>query len=115
MKRQDLFRKGLEAAFPFPSGRVEELPDETIVCRCEGVTAGDLRRAIAHWQPADVNRLKAMTRCGMGRCQSRLCGETAAALLAAGSGRDRDEVGFVRSQVPVKPLPAPARERETQP
>lgn len=115
MKRQDLFRKGLETAFPFPSDRVEELPDETIVCRCEDVTAGDLRRAIAHWQPADVNRLKAMTRCGMGRCQSRLCGETAAALLAAGSGRDRDEVGFVRSQVPVKPLPAPARERETQP
>jgi len=114
MKRQDLFRKGLEAAFPFPSNRIENLPDETTVCRCEGVTAGDLRKAVAHWQPADVNRLKAMTRCGMGRCQSRLCGETAAALLAAGSGRDRSEVGFVRSQIPVKPLPIPARERETQ-
>lgn len=101
------FRRALERAFPFPQARIATLPDETIVCRCEGVTAADLRRAIADWQPADINRLKAMTRCGMGRCQSRLCGHVAAGLLAAETGKHRAEVGAIRGQAPVKPLPAP--------
>jgi len=107
LTRQDSFRKGLEIAFPFPTDRIANLPDATMVCRCEGLHAGDLRRAIDHWQPADVNRLKAMTRCGMGRCQGRLCGEIAAGLLAAQSGRFVAEIGHLRGQAPVKPLPAP--------
>jgi len=106
---QHRFRRGLETAFPFPEDRIQALPDETMVCRCEGITAGDLRRAIADWQPTDINRLKALTRCGMGRCQSRLCGEVAAGLLAAETGMDRAQAGSLRGQAPVKPLP-PARE-----
>jgi len=105
---QHRFRKALETAFPFPEERISALRDDTMVCRCEGITAGDLRRAIADWQPADVNRLKALTRCGMGRCQSRLCGHVAAGLLAAETGMDRAQAGLLRGQAPVKPLP-PAR------
>ncbi|MDT8857814.1 NAD(P)/FAD-dependent oxidoreductase [Paracoccaceae bacterium Fryx2] len=111
--RQDLFRKGMERAFPFPSDRVADLPDETIVCRCEGIGAGDLRQAIRLWQPADVNRLKAMTRCGMGRCQGRLCGDIAAGLLASETGRHVADVGSLRGQAPVKPLPAGRAEAAT--
>jgi len=102
---QGLFRRGLETAFPFPQERIGALPDDTMVCRCEGITAGDLRRAITDWEPGDVNRLKAMTRCGMGRCQSRLCGHVAASLLAAESGIEQSAVGTLRGQAPVKPLP----------
>lgn len=112
MALQHRFRRGLETAFPFPESRIKALPDDTMVCRCEGVTAGDLRRAIADWQPTDINRLKALTRCGMGRCQSRLCGEVAAGLLAAETGMDRTQAGCLRGQAPVKPLP-PAREGAT--
>ncbi|MGV8953020.1 MAG: FAD-dependent oxidoreductase [Cypionkella sp.] len=104
---QNRFRTGLEQAFPFPEERVASLPDDTVVCRCENISAGDLRRAIALWKPTDVNRLKAMTRCGMGRCQGRLCGGVAASLLAAESGQAVGDVGCLRAQVPIKPLPAP--------
>ncbi|MGV8834424.1 MAG: FAD-dependent oxidoreductase [Devosia sp.] len=104
---QNRFRKGLEQAFPFPDDRVATLPDATVICRCEDINAGDLRRAIALWQPTEVNRLKAMTRCGMGRCQGRLCGGIAASLLAAETKQSTGEVGYLRAQVPVKPLPAP--------
>lgn len=107
MTLQRVFRRAVETAFPFPEHRIAGLPDDTMVCRCEGVTAGDLRRAIADWQPSDVNRLKAMTRCGMGRCQSRLCGNVAAGLLAAETGIDRARAGALRGQVPVKPITAP--------
>ena len=110
MALQHRFRKGLETAFPFPENRITALPDDTMVCRCEGITAGDLRRAIADWQPTDINRLKALTRCGMGRCQSRLCGEVAAGLLAAETGMDRAQAGALRGQAPVKPLPPARRE-----
>lgn len=108
LSRQDRFRRGLERAFPFPQSRIALLPDETIVCRCEGITAGALRKAIGDWQPAEVNRLKAMTRCGMGRCQGRLCGGIAAGLLAAHSDLSPAGVGHLRAQAPIKPLPGPS-------
>lgn len=41
---------------------------ETVVCRCEDVTLGQLRRATS-WRDA-----KLQTRCGMGPCQGRVCG-----------------------------------------
>lgn len=112
MNLQRTFRHALETAFPFPEARIATLPDDTTVCRCEGVTAGDLRRAIADWQPSDINRLKALTRCGMGRCQSRLCGNVAAGILAAETGMSRVQAGALRGQAPVKPLPAPRQHGE---
>lgn len=105
LARQDRFRRGLEQAFPFPQHRIASLPDETIVCRCEGISASALRRAITDWQPAEVNRLKAMSRCGMGRCQGRLCGQIAAGLLTAELGRAPGDVGHLRAQAPIKPIP----------
>jgi ferredoxin len=51
----------------------EELPpDEAIVCRCERVTAGEIRRAIRSGV-RDMNQLKALTRAGMGACGSKTC------------------------------------------
>ena len=49
--------------------------DDTIVCRCEELTAGDIRRAAAIGQPGP-NQIKSYTRAGMGPCQGRQCGYT---------------------------------------
>ena len=51
-----------------------------------------------------MNRAKAFTRVGMGRCQGRVCGPAAAQILAATRGCDVAEVGRLRGQAPVKPL-----------
>jgi len=77
--------------------------DETMVCRCEEVTAGELRRVAAMGCPGP-NQAKAFTRCGMGPCQGRMCGLTAAAVLASAGGRSMAEVGHLRIRPPVKPI-----------
>lgn len=108
LARQSGFRRALERAYPFPDHLVDAITDETVVCRCEGVTAGELRRTINERQPADVNRLKALTRLGMGRCQGRLCGHVGAELLARRPGCTIEQAGRLRGQPPVKPLPVAA-------
>ncbi|EPN12012.1 pyridine nucleotide-disulfide oxidoreductase family protein, partial [Pseudomonas syringae pv. actinidiae ICMP 19070] len=77
LRRIERFRHGLETAFPFPEDWAAKVPDETMVCRCEEVTAGEIRSTVqdGHWQ---INRVKAMCRVGMGRCQGRMCGLAAA-------------------------------------
>lgn len=47
-------------------------PDEAIVCRCERVTAGEIREAIRNGVK-DMNHLKAINRAGMGACGSKTC------------------------------------------
>jgi sarcosine oxidase subunit alpha len=47
-------------------------PDEAIVCRCERVTAGEIRAAIREGL-RDINQLKAITRAGMGACGAKTC------------------------------------------
>ncbi|MGY2268610.1 FAD-dependent oxidoreductase [Pseudomonas sp. SDO5561_S422] len=98
------FRHGLETAFPFPENWAAEAPDELILCRCEEVSVGEVRAVVdeGHWE---VNRVKAHCRVGMGRCQGRMCGLAAAEIVAQRSGREIENVGRLRGQAPIKPLP----------
>ncbi len=98
------FRHGLETAFPFPENWAVEAPDELILCRCEEVRVGDVRAVVdeGHWE---INRVKAHCRVGMGRCQGRMCGLAAAEIVAERSGRAIENVGRLRGQAPIKPLP----------
>ncbi|MCS4251569.1 NAD(P)/FAD-dependent oxidoreductase [Pseudomonas sp. BIGb0164] len=98
------FRHGLETAFPFPEQWAAHAPDALILCRCEEVSVGDVRAVVdeGHWE---INRVKAHCRVGMGRCQGRMCGLAAAEIVAERSGRGIEEVGRLRGQAPIKPLP----------
>jgi Fe-S-cluster-containing hydrogenase component 2 len=51
---------------------VERLTDDVVVCRCERVTAGQIRALIRKGY-RDVNEIKAVTRAGMGSCGSKTC------------------------------------------
>ena len=46
--------------------------DDAIVCRCERVTAGEIRAAVRDGS-RDLNQLKALTRAGMGACGAKTC------------------------------------------
>jgi sarcosine oxidase, subunit alpha len=46
--------------------------DEAVVCRCERVTAGEIRAAVREGV-RDINQLKAITRAGMGACGAKTC------------------------------------------
>ena len=77
--------------------------DTTIVCRCEEITAGDIRSSIAIGATGP-NQLKAYRRTGMGPCQGRLCGLTVTELLADERGKSPEEIGYYRLRSPVKPI-----------
>jgi Fe-S-cluster-containing hydrogenase component 2 len=47
-------------------------PDDAIICRCERITAAEIRAAIREGV-RDINQLKALTRVGMGACGSKTC------------------------------------------
>src|SRR5205814_878133 len=101
------FRTGLECAFPFPAQQMATLADDTILCRCESIRIGQVKAAIREFNLVEINRMKAISRVGMGRCQGRMCGLAAAELLAIEIGQALANVGRLRCQPPVKPLPMP--------
>jgi NADPH-dependent 2,4-dienoyl-CoA reductase/sulfur reductase-like enzyme len=112
LERMDRFRAGLVAAFPWPHAQAAALPDDTIVCRCESISAGELRACVRDKGSREVNRAKAFSRVGMGRCQGRYCGHAGAEIVAAAAGVPIEMVGRLRTQAPVKPLLMAAREAE---
>lgn len=87
---------------PPPAMRVP-VDDDTVVCRCEEVTAGALRR-LAVTGVHGPNQMKAFSRCGMGPCQGRLCGLTVTELIAATQRRSPSDVGCYRVRAPVLPV-----------
>ncbi|NYZ13976.1 FAD-dependent oxidoreductase [Azospirillum sp. RWY-5-1] len=86
---------------PGPDFRVPK--DDTIVCRCEEVTAGQVRDAV-RLGVGGPNQAKSFLRCGMGPCQGRLCGPTVTEVIADARGVSPAEVGYYRLRPPVKPI-----------
>lgn len=93
-------RPFLDALYPAPQVRIA---DDTLVCRCEEVTAGRIRAAARDAAP-DPNAVKAATRAGMGPCQGRQCGYTVQALIAEVHGLPVSQVGFFNIRPPLKPI-----------
>ena len=76
---------------------------DTVVCRCEKVTAEQVV-AMVRQGAAGPNQVKAFTRCGMGPCQGRFCGLTVTELIARERGISPGEAGYFRLRWPVKPI-----------
>lgn len=77
--------------------------DETVVCRCEEVSAGEIRRFVS-LGCLGPNQTKAFGRSGMGPCQGRLCGLTVSELIAGERGVSPAEVGYYHIRPPIKPV-----------
>ena len=99
--RAQTFQDALWRVFPLPPVDPGSIVDETIVCRCEEVTAGTLRAELAAGL-CSLAALKKATRAGMGRCQGRFCAATVARLCPGASEPD----GFAAPRAPVRPVPA---------
>lgn len=79
--RQRAFARAMALAHPLPPAWSSWLTDETVVCRCEEVTAGTIRSARADGAH-DHRQVKQLTRAGMGWCQGRMCGPAVHCLTA---------------------------------
>jgi glycine/D-amino acid oxidase-like deaminating enzyme/bacterioferritin-associated ferredoxin len=97
------FQRALWQIYDAPPRRLAEAADATTICRCESVTAGQVRAAIAGGA-RDPGAIKRATRLGMGRCQGRYCTRPALALLQA-AGCRTDAAMLFAPQLPARPLP----------
>jgi len=61
-----------EVTLPKNQAVLDKIPDDAIVCRCERVTAGEIRPLIRRGIK-DLNQIKAITRAGMGACGGKTC------------------------------------------
>lgn len=115
-KLDTIYRERLivEKAFPFPRDWFETITEDVTLCRCEEIAVREAKAVIKAGNTREINRLKALTRVGMGRCQGRMCSAAAAELLASMQEKTPVEAGRIRAQAPVKPIPlgfgAPSKE-----
>jgi thioredoxin reductase/bacterioferritin-associated ferredoxin len=104
LARLGRFSGAMAARMAPRSGQYAGIPPASVVCRCEDVTRAEIDAAAAAGA-SDMNQLKHFTRCGMGPCQGRMCGEAAAALLAGAQGMDRAAVAPWTMRPPLRPVP----------
>lgn len=107
LHQQQSFGGLLSDLFSPPSGLVSLLKDDTIICRCEEITLGEIKDAI-QMGARSIGEVKMLTRTGMGNCQGRMCEHTVAAIIAdqlASEGVTREEVGYYSIRPPLHPLP----------
>jgi NADPH-dependent 2,4-dienoyl-CoA reductase/sulfur reductase-like enzyme len=102
LSRARALRPFLDALYR-PSDAVLCPADDVIVCRCEEVTAGQIRRAV-RLGAQGPNQVKAFIRCGMGPCQGRICGPVAGAVIARARSVPVGDVGTFRPRAPYKPI-----------
>jgi NADPH-dependent 2,4-dienoyl-CoA reductase/sulfur reductase-like enzyme len=103
LARQLHIRPFLDALYRPPEWLADPA-DETIVCRCEEVTAGRVRE-MARLGCRGPNQTKFFSRCGMGPCQGRICGITVTQILAKALDQPPGQVGAYRIRAPLKPVP----------
>jgi D-hydroxyproline dehydrogenase subunit alpha len=101
------FARAIDTLFAPRPGLWEGAEGTTMICRCEEVTAAEIRAAIA-MGCTTPKAVKDLTRAGMGLCQGRTCRALVSTLIADASGRDPGSIPFPRVRPPVKPVPAGA-------
>ena len=91
----------LDTLYRVPDNALQP-PDETLLCRCEEISAADLRAAAAI--ASGPNQVKAFTRCGMGPCQARSCGMALERLCAEARSLPPERAERLRVRPPLKPI-----------
>jgi NADPH-dependent 2,4-dienoyl-CoA reductase/sulfur reductase-like enzyme len=102
LERWSRGRKFVDALYlPAPQFRIPG--GDTVVCRCEEVTARQITDTVK-LGCTGPNQMKSFLRCGMGPCQGRMCGLTVTELIAKERGVSPAETGYYRLRFPIKPI-----------
>lgn len=103
MHRINRLRRFLDTCYPPFDYFQTPLNDQTIVCRCENVRSGDIQ-AVAKIGCMGPNQAKAFTRCGMGPCMGRQCGNSVSQIFAHCHGKPVEEIGHYKIRSPIRPI-----------
>jgi thioredoxin reductase/bacterioferritin-associated ferredoxin len=102
LRRAESFGAAAAALMHVRPGLFDTVTPDTVVCRCEDITRLQIEEAVARGART-LNEVKAATRCGMGPCQGRMCGETAATLVGA-QICSREAAGAWTARPPLRPV-----------
>ena len=98
------FRKVMDKISEPRPGLFELAKEDTIICRCEEITLGEVDEAIARGGRA-INEIKRMTRVGMGRCQGRMCSPLLVERISRTVGfEETPGPGYLNPRPPLKPI-----------
>jgi hypothetical protein len=101
------YARVLNQMFALQPGALDAMDKDTIVCRCEQVTLGDVLDGIEKGY-RNINEIK-RTRAGMGMCQGRMC-ESVVAQIMLRKGVPIEEIGYLNLRSPLSPIPFSAFE-----
>lgn len=100
--RSRAIRPFLDAAYA-PPKEIFAPADATIVCRCEEITAADVRAGITEGAVGH-RQVKTALRTGMGPCQGRMCDATVRGLLQSCATDGTARIAPPRARSPIKPI-----------
>lgn len=96
------FRAAVDRYTERGSGQTSLPAADTVICRCEHATRGDIDLALSQGVQ-DMASLKMRTRVSMGDCQGRMCVGYCSDRLRQATGRQ--DVGWLRPRFPLDPIP----------
>lgn len=82
---------------------VEGADDSLLVCRCEEVTKGQIRKAV-HEGIFTLEEMRRYLRSGMGLCQGQTCGKMVKSIIASELKVFPSEVVPASSRAPMRPI-----------
>ena len=100
-KVQRAMRKIIRAAQTEPF--IEREDDDMIICRCEEITKGEIRRAVYDGMRT-TNEVKRYLRSGMGLCQGQTCQRLVQGIIASELKMRPGELGMIQGRAPVRPV-----------
>jgi NAD(P)H-nitrite reductase large subunit len=77
---------------------------DTIICRCEDITYGEILEAIEMGMTS-LNEIKRYLRAGMGPCQGRTCGRLIQQIISRQTGKPLSEIEPMTHRPPLKTVP----------
>ncbi len=107
LAQQRRFGRLLGDLFSPKPGLISLANDDTILCRCEEITLGEVKAAVAEGART-LGEVKMVTRTGMGNCQGRMCERSVAAAIVQALAAEQvkpEEVGMYSIRPPLHPLP----------
>ena len=82
---------------------IPEPDDDRVVCRCEEVTKGEIRKAV-HDGMYTIAEIRRYLRCGMGLCQGQTCARLVKRIVAKELQVPPDVLEPAASRAPMRPL-----------
>jgi len=104
LKRYEIFAKAIAKLNATPDSLIENINDDTVVCRCEDITKKDIIDAVKNGAK-NLNQIKSWTRFGMGPCQGRTCQYAVAKLASQQLKSTVEDLNYLTGRTPLRPFP----------